>query len=169
MNQGFLADRLIRHYFPFKVMFRHSPLPWDFNTSTIGVLEIVLPQFLIQQWLRMSSCHHMPSILALKWNFFRWKIMESVRIGPLAWEADMLTIRPPGLCWRVFLNDIGKFMKTATSTQGRWDIRRSGQSFDTFWQLYHFRLDFVLIFRCHDKLILMSWKKYKWLHIALST
>ena len=94
---------------------------------------------------------------------------EDRTLDPWKWEADVLTTRPPGLCWRVFLKDIGKFMKTATSTQGRWDIRRSGQSFDTFWQLYHFRLDFVLIFRCHDKLILMSWKKYKWLHIALST
>ena len=67
-NQGFSADRLIRHYFPFKGLFWHCPLPWEFNTSIIGVLEIVFLQFLIQQWLQKSSCHH----LLYWWNFFQW-------------------------------------------------------------------------------------------------
>ena len=45
INLGLSADRLVRHYFPFKVLFRHSPLPLEFHTSVI-ILEIV-KQFLI--------------------------------------------------------------------------------------------------------------------------
>ena len=38
--------------------FQHVPLPWE-STPIIGVLEIVFLQFLIQQWLQKSSCHHL--------------------------------------------------------------------------------------------------------------
>ena len=41
-----------------RACFGSPHFPWE-STPIIGVLEIVFLQFLIQQWLRKSSCHHL--------------------------------------------------------------------------------------------------------------
>ena len=93
-NLGFSADRLIRRYFPFKGLFRLSPLSMRIHTHHWSIRNCIstIPDTTMTAKVIMSS----PSILV---DFFKdnsWSRWGS-NPGPLAWEADMLTTTPPGL------------------------------------------------------------------------
>ena len=93
-NLGFSADRLIRHYFPFKGLFRHSPLSMRIHTHHWSIRNCIstIPDTTMIAKVIMSS----PSILVDFFEDNSWSRWGS-NPGPLAWEADMLTTTPPGL------------------------------------------------------------------------
>ena len=65
IKECFSADRLVQHYFPFKGLFWRSPLPWEFHTSIIGVLETVF----YNSWYNNDWEHHHVITCLLFWAY----------------------------------------------------------------------------------------------------